>query len=268
MSPLFEAISGTRLRRIMLGVFVLGVLVTAGLVVGQDVYTWTGNSTFSSIATIDVGRLGLIAGVCGVAAVVVAALLDAAHIRRRRRERIPRLALTLTVSREPAGDWHDTLVMILEIENTGDAAVGIGTVRWTASVLSPYDNDAVEAMKQEYAQRAEGHAHVEFPWHVAFRESVVCDLSVNPGWTERIVYTHPIDSRIHALMASAYVATGPNNRFKPAGWYALAPLINSRTAVAKGGEQSEPTTPSGAYAQWQSPDRDTTPVFQQNPWAP
>ncbi|MDE0344030.1 MAG: hypothetical protein OXK82_12840 [Deltaproteobacteria bacterium] len=55
MSPLFEAISGTRLRRIMLGVFVLGVLVTAGLVVGQDVYTWTGNSAFSGIATIDVG---------------------------------------------------------------------------------------------------------------------------------------------------------------------------------------------------------------------
>lgn len=103
---------------------------------------------------------------------------------------------------------------------------------------------------------------------MAFRESVVCDLSVNPGWTERIVYTHPIDSRIHALMASAYVATGPNNRFKPAGWYALAPLINSRTAVAKGGEQIEPVTPSGEYAQWQSPDRDTTPVFQQNPWAP
>ena len=74
MSPLFEAISGTRLPRIMLGVFVLGVLVIAGLAVGQYVYTWTGNSTFSGIATtLMLGRHGLIAGVCGIAAVVVAA---------------------------------------------------------------------------------------------------------------------------------------------------------------------------------------------------
>ena len=229
---------------------VLGVFVTAGLAVAQYVNTWTGDFPPSWIAA------------SGIAAAVAAALLDAAHIRRRRRECIPHLALTLAVSRKPAGDWHDTLVMTLEVENTGNAAAGIGTVRWTASVLSPYDDDAVEAMRQEYARCPERYAHVEFPWHVAFRESVVCDLSANPGWTERIVYTHPIDSRIHALMASTYVATGPNNRFNPVGWYAQAPMIDAHTAVAKGGEQSEPTTPSGSYARWQPPDRDTTPVFQ------
>lgn len=261
MSVVIEAIAGTRVRRILLGIFVLGVPVIAGLFAAQNVYTWTGNSALAGIATIHAGRLCLIACVCGIAAAVVAALLAAARGRRRHRERIPHLELTLTVSREPAGDWHDTLVLTLEVENTGNTDVEVGAVLWTASVLSPYDDDAVEAMKQEYDARSERHTHVEFPWHVAFRETVACDLSVNPGWTERIVYTHLIDSRIRALMASAYVDNG-SNRFHPAGWYARAPLIDVRTVVAKGGEQREPTIPSGEYKRWRRPDRGMMPVSQ------
>ena len=97
-------------------------------------------------------------------------------------------------------------------------------------------------MKQEYAQRAERYSHVEFPWHVAFRESVACDLSVNPGWTERIVYTHPIDSRIHALMASAYVATGPNKpvSIPPAGTREPPLSIPARSSPRVGSKASPP----------------------------
>ena len=105
----------------------------------------------------------MIAGVCGIAATFVAALLAKARTRRRRRECILHLAVRLTVSREPTGDWDDTLVMSPEVGNIRNAAVGSGSVRWTASALSPWDDDTFEVMKHEYHARSKHHANLEFP---------------------------------------------------------------------------------------------------------
>ena len=134
----------------------------------------------------------------------------------------PRLELTLTVTRDPDGDGRDALVLILEAVNTGNVTVDVGAVRWSASVLGPAD-DSVVVMRQEYDQRAERHSRVEFPWHVAFLETVAHDLPVNPVRTERIVCARRMDSRIHALVASAYVYNGPN-RFNAPGGSLVRPL--------------------------------------------
>ena len=255
---LLEAIARCETSKALLAILDVCVPAIAGLADNENVHPRAVRFPPSAIASSGAERLNSIAVICGIAATFVAALLATPRIRRLRRERVPNLELTLTVSREPTGDRHDILVLTLEAENTGNAPVSIDAVRWTASVLSPYDDDAVEPMKQEYAQRAEHQAHIEFPWHVAFRETVACDLSIKPGWTERIVYTHPIDSRIHALVASAYVYNEPNH-LNACGWYATVLLIGADATVNTSGRQEEPTTPSGKYVRWQPPRQDTKP---------
>ena len=258
---LLEAIARCETSKALPEILDVCVPAIAGLADHENVHPRAVRFRPSAIASSGAERLNSIAVICGIAATFVAALLAAPRIpriRRLRRERVPDLELTLTVSREPTGDWHDILVLTLEAENTGNRAVSIDAVRWTASVLSPYDDDAVEPMKQEYAQRAEHQAHVEFPWHVAFRETVACDLSVKPGRTERIVYTHPIDSRIHALVASAYVYNEPNH-LNACGWYATVLLIGADATVNTSGRHEEPTTPSGKYVRWRPLRQDTKP---------
>lgn len=255
---LLEAIAQCEIFKALPAILDVCVPAVAGRADHENVHPRAVRFPPSAIASSGAERLNSIAVICGTAAAFVAALLAAPRIRRLRRERVPDLELTLTLSREPTGDWHDILVLTLEAENAGNAPVSIDAVRWTASVLSPYDDDAVEPMKREYAQRAERQAHVEFPWHVAFREMVACDLSVKPGQTERIVYTHPIDARIHALVASAYVYNEPNH-LNAHGWYATVLLIDTDAIVNTSGRQEEPTTPSGKYARWQPPKQDIEP---------
>ena len=255
---LSEAIARCETSKALPAILDVCVPAIAGLADYQNAHSRVVRFRPSAIASNGAERLNSIAVICGTAAGFVAALLAAPRIRRLRRERVPDLELTLTMSRRPTGDLYDILVLTLEAENTGNAPVNIDAVRWTASVLSPYDDDAVEPMKQEYAQRAEHQAHVEFPWHVAFREMVACDLSVKPGRTERIEYTHPIDSRIHALVASAYVYNEPNH-LNACGWYATVLLIGADATVNTSGRHEEPTTPSGKYARWQPPKQDIEP---------
>ena len=83
-------------------------------------------------------------------------------------------------------------------------------------------------MRHECDQRAEHHGHVEFPWHAAFQDTGIYDLSVKPKRTERFSYTHPVDSRIHALIAPAYVYDN-TGRFITPGWYVRTPHINQET---------------------------------------
>ena len=76
-------------------------------------------------------------GTCGIAAAFLAILFVAGRYYRRSRERIPHLTLNLSVTREPASELQDTVTLTLEAKNTGSAPCEIGSIRWSASALSP-----------------------------------------------------------------------------------------------------------------------------------
>ena len=147
----FETIAGSWIPKTVLASFVLGLLITAAIAIAiaQNVYVWTANVPPRGLTTIDAGRLGMVVGTSGIATAFLTAFLvtrfGAERNYRRSREPIPHLTLTLTltVTRTPSSRSHDAVVLTLHAKNTGTAIGKIGAIRWSASALSPYDDQSV-----------------------------------------------------------------------------------------------------------------------------
>ena len=210
----------------MLASFALGLLITAAIAIAQNVYVWTANVPPQGLATIDAGRLGMVVGTSGIATAFLTAFLvtrfGAERNYRRSREPIPHL--TLTVTRTPSSRSHDVVVLTLHAKNTGTALGKIGAIRWSASALSPYDDQSVERMTQQFEQCHEHLERIEFPWQLAFQDTIIYDKAIEPGQTDQSTYLYLVDSRIDAIMASAFVYNN-STAFSTPGWYVRTPHL-------------------------------------------
>ena len=224
----FETIAGSWIPKTVLASFALGLLITAAIAIAQNVYVWTANVPPQGLATIDAGRLGMVVGTSGIATAFLTAFLvtrfGAERNYRRSREPIPHLTLTLTVTRTPSSRSHDAVVLTLHAKNTGTALGKIGAIRWSASALSPYDDQSVESLTQQFEQCHEHLERIEFPWQLAFQDTIIYDKTIEPGQTDQSTYLYLVDSRIDAIMASAFVYNN-STAFSTPGWYVRTPHL-------------------------------------------
>ena len=228
LSDPFETIAGSWIPKTVLASFALGLLITAAIAIAQNVYVWTANVPPQGLATIDAGRLGMVVGTSGIATAFLTAFLvtrfGAERNYRRGREPIPHLTLTLTVTRTPASRSHDAVILTLHAKNTGTALCKIRAIRWSASALSPYDDQSVESMTQQFEQRHEHLERIEFPWQLAFQDTIIYDKAIEPGQTDQSTYLYLVDSQIDAIMASAFVYNN-SAAFTTPGWYVRTPHL-------------------------------------------
>ena len=210
----------------MLASFALGLLITAAIAIAiaQNVYVWTANVPPRGLATIDAGRLGMVVGTSGIATAFLVTRFGAERNYRRGREPIPHLTLTLTVTRTPASRSHDAVILTLHAKNAGTALCKIRAIRWSASALSPYDDQSVESMTQQFEQRHEHLERIEFPWQLAFQDTIIYDKTIEPGQTDQSTYLYLVDSQIDAIMASAFVYNN-STAFSTPGWYVRTPHL-------------------------------------------
>ena len=220
----FETIAGSWIPKTVLASFVLGLLITAAIAIAQNVYVWTASVPPRGLATIDAGRLGMVVGTSGIAAAFLVTRFGAERNYRRGREPIPHLTLTLTVTRTPASRSHDAVILTLHAKNAGTALCKIRAIRWSASALSPYDDQSVESLTQQFEQRHEHLERIEFPWQLALQDTIIYDKAIEPGQTDQSTYLYLVDSQIDAIMASAFVYNN-STAFSTPGWYVRTPHL-------------------------------------------
>ena len=230
ITDLYDAIAASRLPKRVLVAFATLLLITGAIALTQNIYTWLGLTLTPGIATIDAGRLGMVIGTSGTAAAFLVTLFVAERNYRLSREHIPHLTLTLTVTRTPSSRSHDAVVLTLHAENTGTTLCKIRAIRWSASALSPYDDQNVECMTQQFDQRLEHLEHIEFPWELAFQDTIGYNKAIEPGQTDQSTYLRPVDTQIDAIVASAFVYNNSTPLRTP-GWNATTPHLNRSESI-------------------------------------
>lgn len=81
-----DAIAGSWIPKAAIISFAISLAITLAIAVTQNVYTWVDSTPPRGIATIDVGRLGMVAGTSGTAAAFLVTLYVADRNYRRGRE--------------------------------------------------------------------------------------------------------------------------------------------------------------------------------------
>lgn len=213
-----DALASSLLPKVVGAIFGIFLVLTFAIGVVQNVYTWTDASPPAIIDSIDVWRLGMVVGTTGTASAVMVTLYVADRNYRRSREHIPNLSLELRVQRVPASQHYDAVVVTLNAKNTGTGLCKIEEVQWSARVMSPYDDNVVVAIQDEFDNRPDYEQEYEFPWHQVKSDSTKCIAEIEPNETEQITYDFTIPTEPVAIVISAWVPNASEPRVAD-GWY-------------------------------------------------
>ena len=216
-----EAIASHWLPRTAWILFAALLLATVALGVIQNVYSWIGETSPRGINSIDVWKMGMVIGSAGTATAFLATLFIAQRNYLRSREHIPHLTMNLSVERVAISKTYDFIVASLEAQNTGRGLCTVKEVNWMVVAVSPYDDDAVDQMVEEFESDTDLTQEKEFPWHEITKRSVNVDLQIEPGETEQLTQDFVIKSEIEATITSAYVVNDSDPKLTD-GWYRRA----------------------------------------------
>ena len=213
-----EAIAGHWLPRTAWILFATLILATAALGLTQNIYNWTGETPPKGIASIDVWKTGMVIGTAGTATAFLATLYVAQRNYLRGREHIPHLTMALFVERVPVSMTYDVVVASLEARNTGSGLCTVNDVNWMVVAVSPYDDETVNSLLEEFEGATDLSQEEEFPWYKVTERTVKVDLLIEPGETEQLTQEFVIESAIGTTITSAYVVNGSEPRLTD-GWY-------------------------------------------------
>ena len=113
---------------------------------------------------------------------------------------------------------RDAIFASMVAENTGTGLCMVQDVIWTVVAVSPYDDDDVEQMAEDFKDDSYTSKEDEFPWHEVARRPVRVNLTIEPGEAEQLTQDFVIESGIGATITSAYVANASDPKISE-GWY-------------------------------------------------
>ena len=222
-----DALAKSFIPKIALGLFAVVLLFTAVIGGVQNFYRWMDSSPPRGIASIDVWKLGMATGTAGTATAFLITLYVAERNYRRGREHIPNLSMELQVERVPVSEQYDLVMVTLKATNTGTGLCRVGHVDWAIKALSPYDDDTIEEMLEEFSLDPNSHQDeegpsdpqaVEFPWRQVRQETTSFPISIEPMETEQLTQDFIIPVEITAVVASAWVDNVSDPK-RTEGWY-------------------------------------------------
>ena len=213
-----DAIANSRTPKVTLAIFALSLATTAILAITQNAYAWLGILPPYGIASVDVGRLGMVIGTSGTAAAFLVTLYIAEQNYRKGREHIPHLTLQLHITRVAVSSEYDAIIIKLEAKNTGSGLCQVNEIHWAVHALSPYDDESAAAMKQEFEQRENNDQETEFPWHELKSDTTKHIIAIEPGETEQMTHDFLIPHQIEAVIASSWVSNNSQSKTTD-GWY-------------------------------------------------
>ena len=216
-----EAIASHWIPRTAWILFAALLLAIAALGLTQNVYSWIGETPPKGINSIDVWKMGMVIGSAGTATAFLAILYVAQRNYLRGREHIPHLTMILSVERVPVSMTYDVVVASLEAQNTGSGLCTVKEVNWMVVAVSPYDDETVNLLVEEFERETDRSQEEEFPWYKVSERPVKVDLLIEPGETEQLTQEFVIKSEIKATITSAYVVNGSDPKLTD-GWYRRA----------------------------------------------
>ena len=223
IGSLLTAIAASWIARAVVIAFVMCLTFTVAIAITQNVYNWVGEAPPLGIASIDVGKLGTVIGLVGVPVFMVTI-----YIADQSRSRFPSLTMDLQATRVPASQNYHAVVVTLNATNTGTGRCYVTSIRWRLRVLSPYDDDSVVEMQQDFNSTPNSEMDVEFPWYEAPDVPDVLtieDIVVEPRETEQMTHDFIIPAEITAIVVSAWVANASEHEHVE-GWYRRAVHIS------------------------------------------
>ena len=216
-----DAIAGSWVPKAALIAFAVSLAFTLAIGITQNVYIWLDAPLPQGIASIDVWKLGMVTGTAGTATAFLVTLYVADRNYRRGREHIPSLTMELQVVRMPASQNYDAIIVTLNARNTGTGLCYVNQVRWQLKALSPYDDDSVAEMRQDFDGTPISEQVIEFPWHQVEEALTIKEMVIEPNETEQMTYDFIIPAEIGAIVASAWVANASEPKHAE-GWYRRA----------------------------------------------
>ena len=219
-----EALAGSWIPKVVLGIFALCLASTAALAITQNAYSWRGQIPPNGIASVDVGRLGIVVGTAGTASAFLVTLYVAERNYRRGREHIPHLTMHLHVDRVAVSGRYDAIIITLEAQNTGSGLCRVDEIQWSVHALSNYDDETAELMRQEFNQRDDRSQETEFPWHEIATDTTSHNIAIEPGETEQMTHDFLIPHEVDAVAASAWVSNASYPKTTD-GWYRRTPHV-------------------------------------------
>ena len=219
-----DAIANSWMPKAALGAFATLLALTVVLAFIQNTYAWRDSSPPNAIASIDVGRLGIVVGTAGTASAFLVTLYVAERNYRRGREHIPHLTTELSVTRVPVSGQYDAILATLEAKNTGSGLCSVNEIHWAVHAVSPYDDETTEFMENEFADRTDSDQETEFPWHQLKADTTKHIMTIEPGETEQMTHDFIIPHEIGAVIASAWVSNASEPKTTD-GWYRRTPHI-------------------------------------------
>ena len=213
-----DAISGSWVPKVALIAFAVSLAHTLVIGITQNVYTWLNVVPPLGIASINVGQLGMVTGTAGTATAFLVTLYVADRNYRRGREHIPNLTMELQVVRAPVSQNYDAVIATLHAKNTGTGLCRVDRVYWTLKALSPYDDDSIMEMQEDFGSASESEGAVEFPWHMVKQEQIAQEVVIEPNETHQMTYDFIIPTEITAVVVAAWVANASEPKYAE-GWY-------------------------------------------------
>ena len=213
-----EAMATHWLPRTAVIIFSVLLLATAALGLTQNAYKWTGGTPPRGIASVDVWKMGMVVGTAGTATAFLATLYVAQRNYLRGREHVPHLTATLSIERVAVSRTYDAIVASLEARNTGSGLCTVKEVNWMVVAVSPYDDESVDSLVEEFEEQGELSLEEEFPWHLVAERTVQVDLLIEPGETEQLTQEFVINSEVEATITSAYIVNSSDPKLTD-GWY-------------------------------------------------
>lgn len=218
---IIEALAGSLIPKVVGILFGFFLAVTLAVAVVQNAYYWTGDNPPAFIASIDVWKLGMVVGTAGTATAVMVTLYVADRNYRRSREHVPSLSMELQVQRVSASQLYDAIVVTLDAKNTGTGLCEIEEVQWSIRVMSPYNDNVVVEMQNDFDNRPDDDEEYRFPWHEVKRDSTNCIVEIEPNETEQITYDFTVPSELGAIVVSAWVPNASVPKIAE-GWHRRA----------------------------------------------
>ena len=166
-----EAIASHWLPRTAWILFAALLLAIAALGLTQNVYSWIGETPPKGINSIDVWKMGMVIGSAGTATAFLATLFVAQRNYLRSREHIPHLTMNLSVERVAISKTYDVIVASLEAQNTGRGLCTVKEVNWMVVAVSPYDDETVDLLVEEFEGETDRSQEEEFPWYTSLGTS-------------------------------------------------------------------------------------------------
>ena len=213
-----EALASSLIPKVVGIAFGFFLVLTLAVGVVQNLYAWTDTNPPAIIASIDVWKLGMVVGTTGTATAVMVTLYVADRNYRRSREHVPNLSMELQVQRVPASRLYDAVVVTLDAKNTGTGLCEIEEVQWSVKVMSPYGDDDVVEIQDEFDNRPNDDGIYEFPWHEVKKDSTKCAVVIEPNETEQFTYEFTIPAEPVAIIVSVWVLNA-SERKTVEEWY-------------------------------------------------